>query len=281
MGTRSKMLSLHGLKWNPFSPDVPQEALWVHERLDLFCWRVERQLPEGGFALVTGDPGTGKSVALRVVSGRVGAVRDTLVGVMSHPAGGLSDFYRELGELFGVGLAPRNRWGSFKALRDKWRAHVESARMRPVLLFDEAQEAPDPVLTELRILASDHFDSRSLLTAVLCGDARLPAKLRTDALLPLASRVRARLDLEYLPPDQLMAFLQHALSAAGAPDLVSEALAKTLCEHAAGNLRTLCSMGAELLAAAERRELKVLDEKLFFEVLAPKDRPSAHKARAR
>jgi type II secretory pathway predicted ATPase ExeA len=58
-----KLLSLYGLKWNPFAPDVPVEALLSTPKVDNFCWRIENLAREGGFALVTGDPGTGKSVA--------------------------------------------------------------------------------------------------------------------------------------------------------------------------------------------------------------------------
>jgi general secretion pathway protein A len=49
-----KLLSLYGLKWNPFAAEVPSEALYVSPRMDSFCWRVEQLAGEGGFALVTG-----------------------------------------------------------------------------------------------------------------------------------------------------------------------------------------------------------------------------------
>ena len=48
-----KLLALYGLKYNPFSPEVPNEALHVTPAIDHFCWRIETQLVnEGGFALV-------------------------------------------------------------------------------------------------------------------------------------------------------------------------------------------------------------------------------------
>ena len=47
-----KLLSLLGLKWNPFTPDIPVEALWRHHHLDHFCWRLETLVEEGGFALI-------------------------------------------------------------------------------------------------------------------------------------------------------------------------------------------------------------------------------------
>ena len=47
-----KMLALYGLKWNPFAPDVPVEALHVTRRIESFCWRVQQLVGEGGFASV-------------------------------------------------------------------------------------------------------------------------------------------------------------------------------------------------------------------------------------
>ncbi len=63
----NKMLALYGLKWNPFAPNVPTEALHVTTRLESFCWRVQQLAGEGGFGLVTGAPGCGKSAALRIL----------------------------------------------------------------------------------------------------------------------------------------------------------------------------------------------------------------------
>jgi type II secretory pathway predicted ATPase ExeA len=60
-----KLLSLYSLKFNPFSPEVPTAALWSAPSIESFCWRIEQQIGEGGFALAMGDPGTGKSAALR------------------------------------------------------------------------------------------------------------------------------------------------------------------------------------------------------------------------
>ena len=74
------------------------------------------------------------------------------VGVMQRPQSKLGDFYRELGELFNVGLSPVNRYGGFKALRERWINHCQSTLFKPVLLIDEAQQMSAECLTELRIL---------------------------------------------------------------------------------------------------------------------------------
>ena len=271
-----KLLSLYGLKWNPFSPDLPNEALRTVPRVQSFCWRIEQGLVrEGGFALVTGDPGTGKSVVLRILAERLEALREVQVGALAHPQSNIADFYREMGELFGVQLKPHNRWGGFKALRERWVAHIDSTLVRPVLLIDEAQEMTPQVLSELRILASTRFDSRSILSVVLAGDGRLTERLRREELLPLGSRIRTRLMMEYVSRDELRACLEYLLETAGNKKLMTPELVDTLCDHAVGNYRVLTTMASELLTAAAERESTVLDEKLYLELFAPpeSDRP--------
>ena len=264
-----KLLALFGLKWNPFSPDVPTEALLVAPRIESFCWRVENLAREGGFALVTGAPGIGKSVALRLLVERLGALREIKIGVMVRPHSGVSDFYRELGDLFGVQLSPHNRWAGAKVLRERWQAHIDAALVRPVLVADEAQDMSTVVLNEMRHLSSARLDSHMLLTTILAGDTRLLEKFRTDDLLPLSSRMRVKLNLDRATPDELEHCLRHCMTKAGAAKLMTPELVTTLCEHAAGNYRTLMTMASDLLVTGAQREVKQLDEKLFFDTYTP------------
>lgn len=275
-----KLLALYGLKHNPFSQEVPTAALSLSPAMENFSWRIENQLGEGGFALVSGGPGTGKSAALRILADRLGALRDASVGILSRPQASVADFYRELGELFAVSLSASNRWGGARVLRQKWQAHIEASLYRPVLLIDEAQAMSAAVLSELRLLASTELDARSILTVVLAGDERLVKKLQSEEFLPVASRIRCRLRCESLTPQQLKEGLVNHLKKAGNPRVMSAAVIDSLSEHAAGNYRVLMNMANDLLAAAVQRECEVIDEKLFFEVFTLDPKPSKARAMA-
>lgn len=267
-----KLLAVYGLKWNPFTPDIPDDALWHTPEVEHFCWRVEQQVRDGGFALITGDSGTGKSISLRLLARHLETLPEVTVGAMIRPQSRMGDFYRELGDIFGVALRVHNRWTSFKDLRAKWESHLAATLWRPALLIDEAQEMETDVLSELRLLASSHFDSRPILTVVLAGDGQLLELLRTPRLIPLGTRMRARLPLDYATPKQLAELLTYLVAQAGNPRLMTPGLMTTLCEHAAGNRRTLCNTAADLLAEGLRREVSQLDEKLYLETFGPSPR---------
>ena len=264
-----KLQALYGLKFHPFRADIPTDALFVSPAVDAFCRRVEFSLTDGGFAMVTGDPGSGKSIALRVLEERLRRRQDLIVGTIERPIGRASDFYRELGDIFGVSLHGHNRWAGFKTLREKWSEHIATTLTRPVLIVDEAQEMKPIVLSELRLLSSARLDSHILLTVVLAGDGRLLERLRADDLAPLNSRMRVRMAIERATPDELTELLSHALSKAGAVKLMTPEVIATLADHAQGNPRALMNIAGELLAVAAQREVRQIDEKLFLDITAP------------
>ena len=207
-------------------------------------------------------------MTLRVLAERLSGLRDVQVGVLSRPQAGMADFYREMGELFGVELHPHNRHGGAKVLRARWQGHIDASQCRPVLIADEGQEMQLSLLNELRLLSSARLDSHLLLTVVLAGDQRLIERFRAEDLLPLGSRMRVRLALERSTPEELQECLRHTLQKAGATKLMTSEVIATVCDHAQGNQRALMNMAGELLALAAQREAPQIDEKLFFELSA-------------
>lgn len=268
--------SHYGMTFHPFRSDVPVEAMHTGARLDAFLFRLNQQVRDGGFVAVTGEPGTGKSAALRIAAARLQTIKDVDVGVLTRPQSNNADFYRELGHLFGVSLSPHNRWAGSKVLREKWLAHIDKSRTRPVLVIDEAQEMKTTVLADLRILCSMNLDSRALLTVLLAGDERLTARLRAPDMLPIQSRIRTHLTLGYAEPEHLRAVLDRLLEHAGRPDLVTDDVKTALATQAHGNLRAMMTMADNLLAHAMQHDLARIDEQVFFDLFQIKPEADVH-----
>lgn len=263
---KQQLHALYGLKWNPFLPEIPTDALVKDDATKRFCWRVEQSVLEGGFVLVTGDAGSGKSVTMRHLAAHLGEINELTVRTLTRPQSHIRDFYREMAEMFDVPIKGNNRFGSFASLRAAWQSHIKASLFRPVLLIDEAQEVPDDVLNELRLLSSVDLDSKSILAVVLAGDSRLPNKLRQSMLLPLESRIRTRHHLDKRPQSELMEILNATLAHAGAPDLMNSAAIQAVAEHAMGNLRAMMLMSNELLTVAAEKKQRQIDEDLFLEI---------------
>jgi general secretion pathway protein A len=268
-----QLQAIYGLAYNPFCSNIPADHIWLPPRADLFMSRVLALVSQGGFALISGDSGLGKSKLLQALAARLAPLNDLSVAVFQRPHSSLSDFYRELGECFGLGLTPMNRWGGFKSLRAKWRDHIAASLYRPVILIDEAQSMLPQCLDEIRLLSSASFDSECILTLVLCGDSRIQERLGTKELIPLGTRIKTRFILDPFSPQELLDFLEYSLAHAGASHLMTQQLKLALCDHAAGNLRILAAMANDLLLAAADKNLPSLDEKLYHELFAVKPRP--------
>lgn len=268
--TTANLKAIYGLKFNPFAQSVPTSALLQTPTIEDFAWRIEQGIAQdGGFALITGEHGTGKSTALRLLAAHLARLRDVQVALIERPQSGVPDFYREMGELFGIPLSPHNRWAGFRALRERWIAHIDASMTRPLLLIDEAQEMNPAVLCELRLLTQSRFDSNTILGVVLAGDRRVLELLQRPELLPLNSRLRARVALTAASPEDLRHSLVHRMTAAGNASLLAAPVIDALCEHALGCQRTMFQMADELLARAARLQADIVDEKLYFETFPP------------
>lgn len=193
---------------------------------------------------------------------------ESSVGCLARPQSNVSDFYRELGDLFGIPFSITNKFGGFKSLRERWQTHIETTTSRPILIFDEAQMAQQAVLSELRLLSSTQFDSASILTVLLIGDERLLQLLQSPELRPLESRIRFRMNMELVDKKELSNFINHCLDSAGNSKLFTQSVIASLAEHAGGNYRTLINLANELLNAAIIKEVAVVDEKLYFDTFS-------------
>lgn len=266
MNFNKTIRTLYSLKWNPFAGELPNEALIIAPEIEKFCWRVENLVLDGGYASISGECGQGKSTALRILSNRLGQLREVRIGSISRPQSNISDFYRELGHLFEINFKPSNRWGGYKSLREKWINHIETTLFRPIILIDEAQDMDIDSLNELRFLSSTNYDSKTITAVVLCGDSRLPEKFKEQKLIPLASRIRARLQTKPATKDEMVYFLEESISRAGNANLMSKELIELLSNHSNGNYRVLVHMARELLAMGAKKELSQLNIDLYCEI---------------
>lgn len=261
----SQFKSFFGLNWNPFLSEQPINAFFEEEHVNQFCWSVEQLVCDGGFAVLTGDPGSGKSTAMRILQARLNKVPELCVRIIDRPQSSMRDFYREMAAAFGVEIRTSNRFASFNKLREQWLSIIQTNLFRPILIVDEAQYLADDVLEEIRFLGSAELDSRCILAVIFAGDNRLLKKFQTPEVLPLFSRVRVSLSLGSRTPEIMKKMLICSLKNAGNSELISNGVIKALSEQYLGNPRAMMLAANQLLMIALQKEVRQIDENLYFE----------------
>ena len=82
----NELLIKYGLKYNPTLPAIPDEDIWSPPGFDTFFFRLENIILDGGFTMITGEPGIGKSKTLQLLSFRLRQIGDIVVGIMERPS---------------------------------------------------------------------------------------------------------------------------------------------------------------------------------------------------
>ncbi len=209
-------LRYFGLTRAPFSIAPDPSFLYLGERhreaLANLVWGLNT---DGGFVVLTGEVGTGKTTLSRSLLGRV--PKNTDIAYVINPRLSTRELLATLCEE--LGDPPVSDDVRTKRLIDRINQLLLAAHARArrtVLVIDEAQNLQRDVLEQIRLLTNLETNERKLLQVVLIGQPELDVMLRRPDLRQLAQRITARYHLEPLSVSELGQCIRHRLAVAGA-----------------------------------------------------------------
>jgi type II secretory pathway predicted ATPase ExeA len=176
---------------------------------------LEYGLHEGeGFIVITGEPGTGKSTLVARLMAE--HERDPLrVATIETSVLSGDNLLEMLLARFGI-RPPRSptKTSLIEALRSDLARSAKGGR-RALAIIDEAQNLPDATVEELRMLSNLAGPTGPLLQIFLVGQSELRERLQEAHLEQLRQRVTASFHLRPFQADELRAYVEHRLKAAG------------------------------------------------------------------
>jgi len=212
----------YGFTEKPFSLTPDPKYLYRSQphgdAFDLLQYAIGRR---EGFVVVTGDIGTGKTTLCRALLDRID--RTTFTALVLNPFLTEADLLKRILQDFGVvsrdevksgRLAQVSKQDLIEALNE-FLLSLVPLKARAVLIIDEAQNLPLPVLEQIRILSNLETDKEKLLQIILVGQLNLQAMLRAPQMRQLDQRVSIRYQLEPLDREAVAAYVVHRLTIAG------------------------------------------------------------------
>ena len=209
--------SYFGLKQEPFSIAPDPRLLFMSERhREALAHLLYGIGGGGGFVLLTGEIGTGKTTVCQLFLEQVPAHCN--VAYIFNPKLTVIELLQSVCEEFHLGLPRPQRTPTVKDYLDPLNAFLlreHAAGRNSVLIIDEAQNLSPDVLEQLRLLTNLETRERKLLQIVLIGQPELRTMLARPELEQLAQRVIARYHLQALSEAETAQYVQHRLDAAG------------------------------------------------------------------
>ena len=202
-----------GLQREPFSIAPDPHSLFMSERhREALAHLLYGLQSGGGFVLLTGEIGTGKTTVSRAFLEQVPA--HCKVAYVFNPRLSVGELMQTVCEEFGIEVAAPGAKAQVDAL-NRFLLATHAAGGISVLMIDEAQKLSSSVLEQLRLLTNLETNERKLLQIILIGQPELRRKLAKPELEQLAQRVVARFHLGPLAASNVAPYMQHRLAVAG------------------------------------------------------------------
>lgn len=213
----------------------------------------------GGFVLLTGEVGTGKTTVSRTLLQELDA--QTEVAFILNPT--LSELELLAAICDELKIRYKKTDASLKLLSDKITQRLQKnheAGKKTILIIDEAQHLQPAVLEQLRLLTNLETNTKKLLQVILIGQPELQQLLQRNDLRQLAQRITARYHLLPLNYAEVQQYVRFRLQVAGCQRPVfSDKAVKKLFELSGGIPRLLNLLADRALLAAYSQQKPLVD----------------------
>lgn len=205
-------ISRYGLEWNPFIKGN-KESLVVTGEYNEVQSRLEYLRQIKGFGLLTGNPGLGKTTAVRNWAKNLSKTENKVIYISLSTVTVL-EFYQMLAGELGYEPAFR-KYNNFKIIQEGINRYVIEKRMTPVIILDEANYLKSATLNDLKILFNFEYDSINKAVILLTGLPQLNNTLHLASHEPLAQRIVMNYEMNTLTKEDIKRYIKEKFESAG------------------------------------------------------------------
>ncbi|MGD9162697.1 MAG: AAA family ATPase [Desulfobacteraceae bacterium] len=247
--------AFYNLKILPFQKDIKPEDTFLSAPSKELGQRLDYIKQKRGIMMITGMPGTGKTLHLRTF---VQKLNPNLYKYFYLPLSTVNttDFYRQLAMAL-AGQAPWKKNELFSCIQTAIKDYVSNSKKLPVIIFDEAHLLRHDNFHELQIISNFDMDSTDPALFILAGQPHLRDKLLNPIHQSFNQRITLKFHLTPLSKEETRLYIDHQMAVAGKREpIFDKSATEAIYKNSAGTPRIINSLATKCLTlgALEKKE---------------------------